>query len=177
MTAISSSTEFVQRSGEHMAAAGWNPGYVLFPGGQVLLGTKAKFRLRWLATRLQTFVVLAEFPQAPPNVGPQALDGLLDDAVTYAIASHSGPMRGLQSGVAIIAIAVGHGWSPGERDWAAKPRRRRFAAMTMPVIADVADGQVLRPERAFIGFIYQSYLRSVVADFVQQPMNELRGGR
>ena len=80
-----------------------------------------------------------------------------------------GRLRGLQSGTSAVAVAV---VDSAERagEWAVKPHGRRFAALAYPVLVDLANERVVRPERMLIGAVYAPYLRQLVKEHVEPSL-------
>lgn len=131
-------------------------------GREAVIARKSEFRLRWMGTRLHTFVVVADFTA---DATPDVLDRFLSDSVQYAITAKGGMPRGLQTGTCAVTVAVTG--SAGEAgDWAVKPHGRRFAAMSFPVLVDVATKQVSHPPRMAIGAVYVPYLKELVREHV-----------
>jgi hypothetical protein len=152
--------EAVARIGASLEIAGYEPEQELLGDRQVLVGRISMFRWRWFATRLHTFVAVAAFP--PLGTHREALDDYLHRCTELAIARKGGLPRGLQTGVAIVAVAVTSGADDSLRDWATKVHGRQFAAIPFPVVADTAARTVTRPQRMMIGAIYAGHLRRVV---------------
>jgi hypothetical protein len=142
------------------AAAGMQPSYQRIGGGVALVARTSEFRWRWFATRLHTFLVVAQFP--PGTATRPALDAFLGAATDYAIANKSGLPRGLQTGTAIVAAAVTAQPPPEAIAWASAVHGRKFAAIPFPALVDAATRQVVRPQRMVIGGVYGPYLRQMV---------------
>src|SRR4029077_11933435 len=122
---------------------------------------------RWMGSRLHSFIYIAQFQ--PGSAASGELDQYLGDACQDAI-NKKGLMRGAQSGVAAIAVAVVENATAQEQAWAAKPHGRRFAAISFPVLADPSAGAVIRPQRMVIGGIFTAYLQDLVRQYVETPL-------
>jgi hypothetical protein len=146
--------------GRSTAHAGMATSRDLLLGSEVLVARTSQFRWRWMATKLHTFLVAAVFPSDAAT--PDQLDGFLRAATEYAKAHKTGLPVGLQTGVAVIVVAVTENASPAAHGWAAAPHGRQFGVVPFPVLADVVDGQVTRPQRMVIGGIYAGYLKGLV---------------
>jgi hypothetical protein len=146
-----------------LAAGGFNMTRDSVGGRQAVIGRTSAFRLRWMATKLHTFVLAAVFEGATAR--PDKLDRFLEESSDYARTMKGGLPRGLQTGTAAVVVAVAE--SAGEAgDWAVKPHGRKFAALTYPVLVDVARRTVTSPARMVIGAVYVPWFRQVVADHV-----------
>ena len=105
------------------------------------------------------------------------LDSYLAAACEDAI-HREGATWGFQAAVAPITVAVIDRATPEDEAWAARPHGRRlldrrrgpFSAITFPVLADPAAGQVVRPEHMILGGIYTGYLKGLVRQYVEGPL-------
>ena len=130
-------------------------------GREAVIARRSEFRMRWMATRLHTFVMVADFTA---DATPDVLDRFLSDAVQYAITAKGGMPRGLQTGTCAVAVAVTGAGEAG--DWAVRPHGRRFAAMSFPVLVDVGAKRVTHPPRMAMGAVYVPYLKQLVQEHV-----------
>ena len=127
----------------------------------------SKFRWRWMATLLHTFIYAAWFH---PGTPVEALDQYLAAACQHAI-DKKGALRGMQIGVAAITIALVDNATPEQVGWASRPHGRRFAAIAFPVLVDATARRTVRPERMVLGGIYTGYLQELVTTYVQKPIS------
>ena len=164
-TGAPGAVDVVQRIEASLATGGFKMTRDSVAGRQAVIGRQSTFRLRWVATRLHVFVLVAVFKS---DATPEHLDRFLEEASQYAI-TLKGRLRGLQSGTCAVAVAV---VDSAERagEWAVKPHGRRFAAMTYPVLVDLANKRVVRPERMLIGAVYVPYLRQLVKAHVESSL-------
>jgi hypothetical protein len=154
----------LERIAHSTAVAGMQPAYQQLGTGTALVARASEFRWRWMATRLHTFLVVAPFP--PGTASRPILDSYLRAASDYAIAHKGGLPRGVQSGTAIIPVAVTSRARPEAIEWASKVHGRRFAVIPYPALLDASSGQTFRPERMVVGGIYGTYLRGLVDQHV-----------
>jgi hypothetical protein len=133
---------------------GWN-------GSTVLIGYRSDFRLRWLATNLHLFTIVA--PAA--SVTAPAIEGFTTACLDYAI-GRKGQLRGLQSGVAVLPALVTAVADDPAIAWASEKQRMRFAAFARPVVVDTTRGLAacFRGSTA-IGAIYSGHLRTKLAAY------------
>lgn len=133
-------------------------------GRPAVVGRRSDFRLRWMASRLHTFVVVSRFGPAGTDTG--ALDHFLDAACQYAVKNKEGLPRGLQTGTAAVAVAVMDQVDGDAAAWAGHHHGRRFAALTYPVAVETTTGLVIHPGPAVLGAIFNSHLRRVAEEIV-----------
>lgn len=136
-------------------------------GRTSLLARTSQFRLRWAATRLHTFVVVSAFTDVPTRA---ALDQLLTAALEHSVQNKGGLPRGLQTGTAVVVVALVEHADPVALEWAGKVHGRRFAAIPFPVVAEAGTGEVHRPQRMIVGGLYASHLRRLVDTHVRAPL-------
>jgi hypothetical protein len=163
-----SASELVTRIEAGLASGGLRPARAPIAGSDTVVGGTSEFKWRWMATTLNSFLYVAAFQ--PGSAASGVLDAYLAAACQDAI-NQKGAMRGFQSGVAAITVAVIDHATPQDEAWAAKPHGRRFAAITFPVLADPAAGKVVRPDRMILGGIYTGYLQGLVRQYVEGPLH------
>lgn len=156
--------DLVARIEAAMAAGGMNPVVRTVGGPQVVVGYTSAFRLQWMATKLHTLIYVCAFP--PGSAVSGELDIYLAAACQDAI-DKKGAWRGMQVGVAAIAVAAIDHATPDDEMWAGTPHGRRFAAIAFPVVADPSTRRVIRPERMVLGGIYRGYLKDLVRKYVE----------
>ncbi|BCB76179.1 hypothetical protein GCM10022251_68510 [Phytohabitans flavus] len=123
-------------------------------GTPVLVGYRADFRLRWMATKLHLMTVVG--PAA--SVSQQVLEGFTNGAFDYA-QTRKGQFRGLQSGVAVFPCLVGTHVDPAAMAWTQR-QLLRFGSFARPVAVDVTTGAVATFRRmTMLGFVYSGHLR------------------
>ena len=136
-----------------------------FNGIPAVIGYRPKFRLRWMATKLNLFTIV--IPQEA--VTEAALQRFTDDALAYAIA-RKGQLRGLQTGVAAIPVIVGSQIEPAAIAFAEKKIVKKWSAFAWPAIVDLSTGAVHTHQgRVAIGGIYASWMRQQTAVALKAP--------
>jgi hypothetical protein len=153
----------VRRLGDGFAAVGWQ-----VTGGDpgapwAFVARTSLFRWRWMATRMHIFVFGVPIYD---GVHPQWLDEQLAAAVQYSRVNKTGLPAGFQTGTATMLVGVGSGLNPGVQPWASQVHGRKYAAVTLPVLGDLATGHVTIPGRPVMGAIYHGYLKDVAERFV-----------
>jgi hypothetical protein len=125
-------------------------------GTRVMVGYRADFRLRWLATKLHLFTVVG----SADAVSRDAVEAFTRVAMDYALA-RKGDLRGMQSGVGVLAALVSTTVEPAAAAWAADRQRLRFACIARPVVVDLARGVVscYRGTPA-LGWVYSAHFRT-----------------
>jgi hypothetical protein len=147
--------EFLASSFSNLQADGYAVNRVELPSGTATIGYQGKFRLLWVATKLNLFTVVAARPEATSDL----LAELISDSIDYAKKT-KGRLRGLQTGVAVIPILASHTVAPDAIDLVRSRPVKGFAAMAMPAIVDLSTGQSYFYEgKLVLGAIYTKWLR------------------
>lgn len=126
-----------------------------FRGVPAVVGYRAEFRLRWLATKLNLFVIVL----AQPEVSADGMKSFSSEALDFAN-SQKGRFRGLQNGVAALAVQVGSDIHSDAVEFAENTIVKRFSAFAWPAVVDLSSGKVHRHQgRVPIGGIYAQWMR------------------
>lgn len=124
-------------------------------GVPVLVGYRADFKLRWMATKLHLFTIAAPATQ----ITGSTIESFANSALNYAVA-RKGQLRGLQSGVAVFPALVGTEVEPQAAAWAQAKQRVQFAAMARPVVVHAGTGAAACFRgNAALGYLYSAHLR------------------
>ncbi|MEZ0447223.1 hypothetical protein [Cellulomonas sp. ICMP 17802] len=151
--------QYVDDISSSLRAAGYAVELHAIGGWPTLTGYRADFRLRWMATKLHTFVCV----RSVPVVTVDELSAFATASLEYTKAA-KGAMRGAQSGVAAIAVLVGETVEPAAAEYARKELVRHFAAFAWPVTVDLSTGQRSSHQgRPAIGAIYTGWMRKQIA--------------
>lgn len=132
------------------------------------------FRVRWFATSLHTFVVLAQAPTA------EATDVRLyaEEAVHWAKKSKGGVPRGLQTGVAVLSVLTVDVARDAARREASRRPDKDFAALRLPVLVEIEPSRITTYSGAMVwGMVYTDFLghqQRLVAG--ELPVDALMGG-
>jgi hypothetical protein len=139
-------------------------------GLSALIGYRADFRWRWMASRLNLFTVVAS---VPPDFNATSFREFTAEALNYAL-EKKGLFRGFQNGIGVIPVVIGAGLSPEVRDYAASTVAKKFAAFAWPVAVDLPAGGISRhPGHILLGRAFNSWInertRAVLPDPVDGP--------
>ncbi len=133
-------------------------------GRQTVIGYEKQFRWLWLATQLNTFVVAADYGDETVTV--QAIEELLDEAFAYSTANYTGWPRGLQSGLATIAMPFSSRISDEAIAYCRESKAgKKWAGFAVPVTINTVSQEVFLFDRNPIwGQIYYPYIREVIEE-------------
>lgn len=125
-----------------------------------VIGYDKKFKWSWMATQLNTFVIIGSF------------DGLIDKAVIenfskacfeYGLKNNQGWPRGLQSGVASIAILQGKSIDRSASVFCEVLSKKHFSAFEISIIYDTEQKKTIKYlSKPLWGTIYFSYFGKLI---------------
>ncbi|GGX76486.1 levansucrase [Streptomyces fructofermentans] len=147
---------------QRMAADGCGTQWDNWGGAPVLVGRRAEFRLRWMATKLHLFTVAA----AVPEITVPVISAFTDQVVQYAKNTKGGLPVGLQNGVGAFPLLVSDRVDPAAVHWAESQQRVKFACMTRPVVVDSSRQYVgMFRGKPLLGRVYASYFNEKAARY------------
>jgi hypothetical protein len=139
---------------------GYYKGQTNLIGLNTAVGYEKKFKLLWFATQMNTFIHIA---QAPQPITWHMMEQFSMQAFQGAINNNPGWPRGLQSGVASIAILRGVAADEQAVAYCRNFSRKHWSAFEIPVIFDEARKQAIWYDRAPIwGVMYHGHLSHLV---------------
>ncbi|WP_411083074.1 levansucrase [Streptomyces sp. cmx-18-6] len=138
-----------------LAADGCQPRWDQLGGAPVLVGRRADFRMRWMATKLHLFTVAA----AVPEITVPVVEDFTSRVLTYAKENKGGLPVGMQTGVAAFPVLVSDRVDPAAMAWAEEKQRNRFAYFARPVVVDTTHRYVgFYSGTPMVGAAYASHL-------------------
>lgn len=118
------------------------------------------FRWRWMATQLNTFIIVGETDQ---KVDLRTIDLFSALAFQFALNNSKGWPRGLQAGIGSIAILKGTEVDPAALSFVSNPSRKHWSAFEIPVIYNTANKQTYRyTGTPMWGAIYFPYFTKLI---------------
>ena len=131
-------------------------------GVPVLVGRRAEFRMRWMATKLHLFTVAA----AVPEITVPAVSAFTDQVMRYAKDTKGGLPVGMQNGIGAFPLLVSDRVDPAAVQWAEAQQRVKFACMTRPVVVDSSRQYVgMYRGKPVLGRVYASYFNEKAARY------------
>jgi hypothetical protein len=151
--------QYVDDISTSLRTAGYEVEMHAIGGMPALTGYRSDFRLRWMASKLHTFVTV----RSVPVVTVEELEAFARASLEYTKAA-KGSMRGAQSGVAAIAVLVGDTVDEAAAQYARTELVRNFAAFAWPVTVDLSTGERSSHKgRPTIGAIFTGWMRQQIA--------------
>lgn len=131
-------------------------------GRPSVIGYDKKFKWRWFATQLNTFLVAIDFGNEPVNV--PAIDAALAESFSYAQKHYNGWPRGLQSGLGVITFLLSSHLDAAAIDYCENLKAgKKWAGFAVPVVIHSDSGQVHAFQRNPLwGRIYYPYFKQLI---------------
>jgi hypothetical protein len=152
--------------GDNLKTAGYSVSTTEVDGRRALFGYRSDLRLRWMGTKLHTFVVVGADGGELTAAG---LEQFSHRALDHGVRIR-GQLRGLQTGVGVIPIMVADRVMPPAASMAAGKLVRRWAAFAWPVAVDLESGQRFwHRGRVVVGGIYAGWMRGQIEVVLPDP--------
>ncbi len=131
-------------------------------GRPAVVGYDKKFKWRWFATQLNTFLVAIDFGNDSVTIA--TIESALTDSFAYAKQNYNGWPRGLQSGVGVITILLSSDIDGRAIEYCRELKSgKKWAGFAVPVVIDSPTGQVYYFNRNPIwGRIYYPYFKDLI---------------
>lgn len=124
------------------------------------VGYFKEFRWSWMATQLNTFVIVGETEQ---RIDVRTMDVFSALAFQFALNHNKGWPRGLQAGIASVAILKGNDIDPAAIGFVSNPSRKHWSAFEIPVIYNTSQRHAFRyTSNPIWGMIYMPYLGKLI---------------
>lgn len=140
--------------------------YDCLAGIECTIGYVKKFRLRWAATQLNTFIIVGETSKL---IDKKRMEQFSTASINYAITNNKGWPRGLQSAVASIAILKGQHIDITAIGFCEYPKKKHFAAFEIPVVYDMKNKTLSRFRHNPIwGRLYIPYISGTIDKLLKE---------
>ena len=135
-------------------------------GRPTVIGYDKQFRWSWIATQLNTFIVVTEY--GDERIEPATIEGHLNGAFEVARKEHTGWPRGFQSGIGVISVLRSTSVSDAAKTYCSKLQSgKKWAGFSIPVVIDSHLSQTVRFDKDSIwGKIYYPHFRSLIGDLL-----------
>lgn len=136
-------------------------------GRPTVIGRDKKFKWRWFATQMNTFLVAIDYGNDPVTVAD--IEAAVTDSFAYAKKNYSGLPRGLQSGLGVITILVSSQIDELAIEYCRELKSgKKWAGFAVPVVIESSSGEVHSFDRNPIwGRIYYPYFKELIVKATQ----------
>lgn len=131
-------------------------------GKPTVIGYEKKFRWAWMATQLNTFIVVTDYGDEPVTV--KEIEEHLTKSFEFAKANYKGWPRGLQSGLGVISVFI---TSNADEEAIAYCKQlksgKKWAGFSIPVIIDLGNKKLHKFDKnPMWGAIYYPHFKKLI---------------
>jgi hypothetical protein len=132
-----------------------------------VVGYDKRFRWRWIATQLNTFVFAVDFGANP--IGISDMEACLTEAFEFSKKNYKGWPRGLQSGLGAIVIALSNQLSEEVITFCREMNAgKKYAGFAIPACVNSGTGEVHYFEKYPLwGRIYYPFFDEMLKDLTR----------
>ncbi|SHF27528.1 hypothetical protein [Pedobacter caeni] len=141
-------------------------GHETIAGIACTIGYDKKFKWAWMATQLNTFIIIGETEEL---IDKNKIEQFSNACYEYAIKNNQGWPRGLQSGIGAVAILKGKSIDRSAAVFCEKLTKKHFSAFEVPVLYDLEKKKTIRYlTRPLWGTIYFPYFTKMIDDITSR---------
>jgi len=131
-------------------------------GKPTVVGYEKVFKMKWLATQLNTFVVASDMGDEEITV--EVIKSHLSDSFHIAKKNYDGWPRGLQSGLAVISILISNNISSEAKEYCQKLKTgKQWAGFSVPIVYDSGANEIFEfKKKPMWGRIYYPHIRKLI---------------
>lgn len=129
---------------------------------QSVIGYEKKFKWRWMATQLNTFIVVTDFGNN--EVNKSLIERHLSESFKYSKQHYSGWPRGLQSGIGVISILLSTTVTEEAKEYCQKLKTgKKWAGFSIPVVYNPETNETFQFEKnPYWGRIYYPHFKRLI---------------
>ncbi len=127
-----------------------------------IIGYEKKFKWTWMATQLNTFIVVTDFKDK--EIDEDLIKHHLSESFQFAKQNHKGWPRGVQSGVAVISVLISSKVSGEAKEYCQKLKSgKSWAGFSIPIVHDSKNHETYQFDKNPIwGNIYYPHFKKLV---------------
>jgi hypothetical protein len=129
-----------------------------------VIGYEKKFKWSWLATQLNTFIIVSDFGDI--KITPQIIENHITAGFQYAKNNYTGWPRGLQSGLGVISILISSEIDQESIQYCKKLKSgKKWAGFTIPVTVNSSSQSVYYFDKnPMWGRIYYPHFKKLIIE-------------
>ena len=127
-----------------------------------IIGYDKKFKWSWMATQLNTFIVVSNFESTPITI--DKIEEHLNLSFNYAEKHYSGWPRGLQSGIGVISVLISDSIEKDAKEYCTHLKSsKKWAGFTIPVVVHASTNEFFFFNKYPIwGRVYYPYFKKLI---------------
>ncbi|WKK75257.2 hypothetical protein QYS49_27415 [Marivirga salinae] len=115
-------------------------------GNISVIGYEKKFKWSWIATQLNTFIVVTHF--GDKEIDESLMEKHLYESFKFSKQNYKGWPRGFQSGLGVISILISNNISDKAKDYCKKLKSgKKWAGFSIPVVYDSKTKEIFQFEK------------------------------
>ncbi|MFZ4455702.1 MAG: hypothetical protein ACOYOT_05720 [Bacteroidales bacterium] len=127
-----------------------------------IIGYEKKFKWKWMATQLNTFIIVSDFDN--DTINNTLIENHLKESFNYAQNNYNGLPRGFLSGLGVISILISSEITEESKEYCRKlESEKKWAGFAIPVVIDSKTKTIYYFEKNPIwGRIYYPYFKEII---------------
>ncbi|PKB45047.1 hypothetical protein AX016_3283 [Cellulophaga sp. RHA19] len=127
-----------------------------------VIGYEKKFKLSWMATQLNTFIVVTDFKDE--KITSTIVDQHLTESFNFTKKNYTGWPRGLQSAIGVVSILISNNIDEDAKEYCKKLKSgKKWAGFTIPVIFNPDTKEVHQFDKnPMWGRIYYPHFKKMI---------------
>jgi len=135
-------------------------------GKPTVIGYEKIFKWSWVATQLNTFIVVSDF--GDELITKEIIEKHLAASFNYAKKNYKGWPRGLQSALAVVSIVISSTIDNESKDYCVKLKSgKKWAGFSIPVAVNSSTKEVYKfKSNPMWGRIYYPHFKKLINELV-----------
>ena len=136
-------------------------------GNPTVIAYEKKFRWAWMATQLNTFIVVTDYGNQEITVSE--IENHLNKSFEFAKSNYKGWPRGLQSGLGVISVLISSNVNQEAVDYCKQLKSgKKWAGFSIPVTVDTTNKKLHKfDNNPMWGAIYYPHFKQLIAGLNQ----------
>jgi hypothetical protein len=136
-------------------------------GKSTIIGYEKKFKWRWFATQLNTFVIVSDFGNETITV--DLIEKHLTESFNFAKKNYTGWPRGFQSGLGVISILISTSIDENAKEYCRKLKSgKKWAGFSIPVTIDSSKNEISSFDKNPVwGMIYYPHFKNIITNLTK----------
>jgi hypothetical protein len=133
-------------------------------GRPTIIAYEKLFKWKWLATQLNTFILVSDFSDQTINV--QLIEKYLSESINFAKQNYKGWPKGLQSGMGVISVLISSDIDATAIEYCRKLKSSNmFKGISVPVTINSETKEIFSfVKNPLWGRLYFPYFKQIISD-------------
>ncbi len=130
---------------------------------QSVIGYEKKFKWSWVATQLNTFIVITDL--GDQEINKSIIEQHLSESFKFSKQNYKGWPRGLQSAVGVISVLISTNITEEAKEYCRKLKSgKKWAGFSIPVVYNSETKETFKFEKnPMWGAIYYPHFKKLIA--------------